>query len=218
MKIAPSILSANFAKIAEQLNQTQEQCQYIHYDVMDGVFVPNLTFGAKILKDLKKISSQVFDVHLMIVNPHSLIKDFIDAGADIITFHYEAYDNKEEILSTLKMIKSKKVKCGLSVKPGTDIKVLEEYLPLLDNVLVMSVEPGFGGQKFMKNSIDKIKWLSEQKENHDFTITVDGGINDETIHLIDAAGADIAVAGSYIFNSHSISEAIAKLRTKKEAN
>ena len=204
IKIAPSILSADFGRLNEEIATVDSDCDYIHVDVMDGHFVPNLTFGAPVVKDIK--SKKPLDVHLMIDNPIEYIDDFAKAGADILTFHYEAVDNP---VSLLNMIKDRGIKAGISIKPGTDIKIVEEIVPQLDWFLVMSVEPGFGGQSFMPSALDKIKWLRDKAPNLD--IAVDGGINAETGKLCIETGANILVAGSYIFKAEDRIEAIKSL-------
>jgi ribulose-phosphate 3-epimerase len=205
IKIAPSILSADFGKLNEDISTVEDYVDYIHMDVMDGHFVPNLTFGAPVVKCIK--SKKPLDVHLMIENPMEYIDDFAEAGAGVLTFHYESALNSRVLIN---MIKERGMKAGMSVKPGTDIKVLEEFLPELDWVLVMSVEPGFGGQSFMPSALDKIKWLREKAPKLD--IAVDGGINEETGKLCREAGANVLIAGSYIFKAKDRVKAIESLR------
>ena len=205
IKIAPSILSADFGKLNEDIATVEDYVDYLHIDVMDGHFVPNLTFGAPVVKCIK--SKKPLDVHLMIENPMEYIDDFAKAGASILSFHYEAVENPRVLIN---MIKERGMKAGMSVKPGTDINVLEEFLPELDWVLVMSVEPGFGGQSFLQSALDKIKWLREKAPNID--IAVDGGINEETGKLCREAGANILVAGSYIFKAKDRVKVIESLR------
>lgn len=202
MKIAPSVLSLDYSKFNEQLNILNNNVEYIHFDVMDGHFVPNITFGPMILKSFKDSSNLILDVHLMISDPFKYFENFIDAGANIITFHFEALNNdinKSKELIT--KIHSKNCKSGISIKPNTDIKLIEPLLNDLDLVLVMSVEPGFGGQKFIESSLDKVKYLKEHKQtnNCNYIIEIDGGINNETAKLVKDAGVELAVAGSYIF-------------------
>lgn len=205
IKISPSILSADFGRLNEDIKTIEEHSDYIHVDVMDGHFVPNLSFGAPVMKDIN--SKLPLDVHLMIENPENYIDDFAKAGADILTVHFEAVDDLHDLLAKIKDLG---MRAGVSIKPDTEVEVLEEYLNELDWVLVMSVEPGFGGQGFISESVPKIKWLREHAAELD--IAVDGGINDETARLCEEAGANILIAGSYIFKSDDRREAIDLLR------
>ena len=201
MIISPSVLSLDYSKFNQQIEQLNESnAEWIHFDVMDGHFVPNLTFGPDILKGYKKASTKILDVHIMVTNPIMFSEIFINAGADIITFHYETL-NHEQIIELIKYIKSKKVMVGISIKPNTAVEVLKPYLKDIDVALVMSVEPGFGGQSFIESSINKIKYLKNQKSinNYNYFIEVDGGINDLTASLAQEAGAEVLVSGSYIF-------------------
>ncbi|MDD3381922.1 MAG: ribulose-phosphate 3-epimerase [Bacilli bacterium] len=201
MIVAPSILSADFSKLLEEVQEVKKNgAQFLHIDVMDGHFVPNISLGSVVYKDLKGKVDIVFDVHLMISDPVKYAKDFVTAGADYITFHMEAVDNPKE---TIDYIKSLGVKVGLSIKPNTSIDTIVPYLNELDLVLVMSVEPGFGGQKFMESSIPKILKLKELKEKnkYNYLIQVDGGINDQTAKQVALAGVEVIVAGTYIFKS-----------------
>ena len=164
MIISPSLLSANFANLEKDIASIEAtKAEWLHYDVMDGHFVPNISFGYSILGDVKKITKLFLDVHLMISDPLKYLDEFVKNGADLITFHYECYEDKAKVLETIKKIKEANVKVGLSIKPNTTVSEIEEYLPLLDLVLVMSVEPGFGGQSFMANSLDKIATFSGYK-------------------------------------------------------
>ena len=205
IKVSPSILSADFGKLNEEIASVEEHCDFIHVDVMDGHFVPNLTFGAPVVRCIK--SSKPLDVHLMIENPADFIEDFSKAGADILTVHYEVVPNLPELIE---MIKGYRMKAGVSMKPGTNAEVLEDILSDLDWVLVMSVEPGFGGQEFLESALDKIKWL--RKKAPELDIAVDGGINDETGKKCVKAGANVLIAGSYIFKADDRIEAIESLR------
>jgi ribulose-phosphate 3-epimerase len=199
MIIAPSILSANFGNLAESIEQVKN-AEWLHIDVMDGHFVPNITIGPMVVKGLRPYTSQVFDTHLMIKDPKKYAKEFVDAGSDRITFHIEAIDDPKE---TIAYLKSLKVRVGVSIKPDTPVAKIAPYLPMLDQVLVMSVEPGFGGQEFIMKSVLKIEELDRirKKDSLSFLIAVDGGINKETAVFCKKAGADVLIAGSYIFKS-----------------
>lgn len=203
MKIAPSILSLDYSKFKEQLDILNNNVEYIHFDVMDGHFVPNISFGSIILDTFNKNSDLIMDVHLMISDPMKYTDDFIKAGADIITFHVEALNNDiNKCKELIKYIHFKGIKAGISVKPNTDVKIIDSLLNILDLVLIMSVEPGFGGQKFIESSLDKVKYLKSVKEsnNYNYIIEIDGGINDQTAIKAKEAGVELAVAGSYLFN------------------
>lgn len=206
IKLSPSILSADFSNLKKELNDVETAgSQYIHMDVMDGVFVPNITFGAPVIEKLRAVSNMVFDVHLMIIEPIRYIKEFADAGADIITFHVEACKNCREVIEE---IKKYGIKAAITLKPKTDIKEIIPYLNLIDMVLVMTVEPGFGGQKFIQSSLAKIESLYEFKNenNLNFDIEVDGGVNLENVRSIINAGANVIVAGSSVFGKNSSAE------------
>ena len=201
MILAPSILSLDYTKFLEQINIVNNNCKWIHFDVMDGHFVPNISFGPDIFKTFRVNSSLFMDVHLMVSNPIEIGDMFVKTGADGITFHYEATDDIYECLGTIAYFKNKHVKVGISIKPNTNVEMLVPVLKYVDLVLVMSVEPGFGGQKFMESSLDKIKYLDEFRKNNDldYMIEVDGGINDKNIYKLKEAGCDVAVAGSFVF-------------------
>lgn len=202
IKISPSILASDYANLESELNKCAS-AQLIHVDVMDGHFVPNISIGAPVVSSIKKVCSIPFDVHLMISNPIDYIEDFANAGADIICFHAES---NSDIGQTIAKIKSYGVKPAIALKPATDIDVILPYLEELEMVLVMTVEPGFGGQGFMKSTMPKIKKLREI--NGEIDIEVDGGINAETIKIAAENGANVFVAGSAIFNSDSPSDTI----------
>lgn len=201
--IAPSVLSLDYSCMEKQLDLlNQSKAQWLHFDVMDGHFVPNLTFGPDILKGFKKISKQFLDVHLMVTNPEKYASVFIQAGADNITFHTEALDNDTiKISSLIDEIHSQGVSCGIVVKPATPIELFEELLSKVDLVLIMSVEPGFGGQSFMEDMLEKVRWLDSKRKilGLNYRIEIDGGINDTTYKKAVEAGCDTLVAGSYVF-------------------
>lgn len=213
MIISPSVLSLDFTKINEQTNALNEsKAEWLHFDVMDGHFVPNLTFGPDILKAFRKLSPLFLDVHIMVSDPLFFSDVFIDAGAEMITYHYEACKDVEECLRIAHHIHERGVKAGISIKPNTDVQVLKEIVGEFDLVLVMSVEPGFGGQSFMMSAIDKIKALKQiiVENNYSTLIQVDGGINQDTANLCKEAGVDVLVAGSYVFKN-DIEKAVASL-------
>ena len=200
VKISPSILGGSFSNIEKIIiDLDKSKAEYIHFDVMDGDFVPNLTFGAQFISDVRKFSRKIFDVHLMINRVGKFLDEYINAGSDIITFHYEIDEDIRKIISK---IKNKGIKCGLAIKPSTTWSELLPYLDLIDQVTIMTVEPGFGGQKFMNNQVDKIKNISNQIKlnNMNVEVEIDGGINFETGKICIEAGADILVAGSFLFN------------------
>ncbi len=202
--VAPSMLSSDFANLQNEIDKLNStSCEWIHFDVMDGHFVKNLTFGAPIIKALRNKSSKIFDVHLMMDYPMDYLDDFVDCGSDYISIHYESIGVKQLGVSyCLETIRSKGVKAGLVIQPDTDIAQIISYLPYCDLVLIMSVYAGFGGQSFIKDSLHKIallKDLIKDFENKPL-ISVDGGINDKTISDVRLAGANCVVSGSYIFN------------------
>ncbi len=203
IQISPSILSADFSKLGDDIKRLEQSgADMIHVDVMDGHFVPNLTIGPPVIKSLRKYTSLPFDVHLMINPVHKYIKDYSDAGADIITFHPEATEN---ILETINLIKSLNKKVGISLNPNTEIKAAEEHLDKVDLILIMSVYPGFGGQKFIGDVVKKIKDLDKirTKLKHSFKIEIDGGINFETSKIAVQAGVDILVSGTTVFKENN---------------
>ena len=213
IKVAPSILAANFNNLYDEVKSV-ECADYLHIDVMDGHFVPNISLGACVYKGLKNKVDLVFDVHLMIKDPRKYAIDFIKAGADILTFHYEALDTKEEIYELIDFIHQNNVKVGISIKPNTKVEVLDEFLDKIDLALVMSVEPGFGGQSFIPTALDKIKYLKtkKEKENLHFEIEVDGGINKETSKLCVEAGVEVLVAGTYVYNNQDRKQLIEEMQ------
>lgn len=212
IKIAPSILSCNFSEIGKEIKKIESAgADLVHLDVMDGIFVPNITFGAPIIKSIRKIGNIPFDVHLMIQNPLKYISDFANAGADIITFHVES---SSDINKTISEIKKHGKKVGLSLKPKTDIKILRPYLKYIDVVLIMTVEPGFGGQKFMENQLEKVLFLKQEaiKNELNFEIELDGGINLETIETVRKYPVGTCVSGTCVFESSDIKSTINKLK------
>ena len=213
IKIAPSILSADFSKLGEEIiNITKSGADYIHIDVMDGSFVPNITLGNEVVRSIRKTSSLPFDVHLMINNPDNHVEAFAKAGADIITIHAEASIHLDRSVS---LIKSFGKKAGISIVPSTHEDVLDYVLEELDLILVMTVNPGFGGQKFLYSQLKKIENIRKkiEKSGKKIDLEVDGGINPETAKAAIEAGADVLVAGSYIFGSKNYQDAILSLRS-----
>ncbi|MGN1090999.1 MAG: ribulose-phosphate 3-epimerase [Alphaproteobacteria bacterium] len=209
-KVAASILSADFANLGNQVKMIcQQGADFVHMDVMDGHFVPNLTFGAPIIKAVKPFSSVPLDVHLMMTNPQEYIDDFINAGADRLIIHQEITADVQKLL---KYIRKKGIKAGICLKPATSVKKIQPLLKDLDLILVMTVNPGFAGQSFMKNRLSKITQAKKMVQGYDIEIEVDGGINDITGDLAVKAGADTLVAGSYIFNSKNTQKAINLLK------
>ena len=214
MKIAPSILSADFSNLQRDIELVEKGgADYIHVDVMDGQFVPNITFGPNIVQAIRPITKLPLDVHLMIVDPEKYIPAFAKAGADIITVHVEATPH---IHRALQMMKDLGVKSGVVINPGTPITMIKHVLPIADQVLVMTVNPGFCGQSFIEETVEKIAELSELREqnNWHYSIEVDGGIVPETAQICQKAGADVFVAGSYIYNSE---DPVGQINQLKEA-
>ena len=203
IQVSPSILSADFSKLGEDIKRLEDSgADMIHVDVMDGHFVPNLTIGPPVIKSLRKYTKLPFDVHLMIDPVHKYIKDYSDAGADIITFHPEATENISE---TINLIKSLNKKVGISLNPNTEISAATDYLDKIDLILIMSVYPGFGGQKFISAVIQKIKDLDQirKEKKLNFSIEIDGGINFETSKIAIDAGVDILVSGTTVFKENN---------------
>lgn len=210
-KLSPSMLSADFGILNEQIKTIEGAgAQYLHIDVMDGVFVPNISFGAPVYKSVRKKSGMVFDVHLMIVEPERYIEDFVKAGADIVNFHVEATDNPKDVIDK---IKGYGVKAGITIKPKTDVSAIMPYLSDVDLVLVMTVEPGFGGQKLMPECLNKITELKNirDEKGYSYEIEVDGGVGVKNIHEVMESGVDVVVAGSAVFGADDIAKAAGDL-------
>lgn len=208
--ISPSILSSDFSRLGLEIEKLEQNgADWVHIDVMDGHFVPNLTFGSPVVKSLRKLTKMPFDVHLMIDNPLFFIPDFVNAGADIITFHYEA--SLDKTIEIINKIHSFGIKAGISIKPNTPVSQILKYTDIVDLVLIMTVEPGFGGQKFLTNCLDKIKEIKNHLKKETI-LEVDGGVNDVTAKLCINYGANALVAGNYIFSNNDISKAIKSLR------
>ncbi|MBR2809283.1 MAG: ribulose-phosphate 3-epimerase [Erysipelotrichaceae bacterium] len=211
MKISVSVLSLDYSDTKKQLDEIKKHLNYMHFDVMDAHFVPNLTFGPKILSDFKRYTGMITDVHIMVDNPR-FVSEMVANDADITTFHYEAMEDESDIIPMIEYLHSKKVKAGIAVNPGTNVTVLLPYLHVADLVLVMSVEPGFGGQSFIESSYAKIEYLKEyrEKNNLNYLIEVDGGVNDTNSHKLIESGADILVSGSFLLKG-DLKENIDKL-------
>lgn len=211
-KIAPSILAADYANFASELKRIEEtSAEYVHIDIMDGQFVPNITFGADIVASMRKHSKLVFDCHLMVVNPERFVDAFAQAGADIMTVHAES---TLHIHGALQKIKKAGMKAGVVINPGTPVSAIEPVLSLVDQVLIMTVNPGFGGQAFIPEMLEKVQKVAKirDEKGYDFDIEVDGGVDNKTIKACYQAGANVFVAGSYLFKASDLTAQVETLR------
>ncbi|MFI3886476.1 ribulose-phosphate 3-epimerase [Streptococcus parauberis] len=211
-KIAPSVLAADYANFASELKRIEEtDAEYVHIDIMDGQFVPNISFGADVVASMRKHSKLVFDCHLMVVNPERYVDAYAQAGADIMTIHTES---TQHIHGALQKIKAAGMKAGVVINPGTPVSALEPVLSLVDQVLIMTVNPGFGGQSFIPECLDKVKKVVDLRQagGYSFDIEVDGGVDDKTIAACAQAGANVFVAGSYLFKADDLVRQVQTLR------
>ena len=211
-KIAPSILAADYANFASELKRIEEtSAEYVHIDIMDGQFVPNISFGADVVASMRKHSKLVFDCHLMVVNPERYVDAFAQAGADIMTIHAES---TLHIHGALQKIKAAGMKAGVVINPGTPVSAIESVLSLVDQVLIMTVNPGFGGQAFIPETLEKVAKVAQLRDEkgYDFDIEVDGGVDNKTIKACYDAGANVFVAGSYLFKASDLAAQVETLR------
>ena len=218
LKISPSVLAADFSRLGEEIQKVHRAgAEYIHLDVMDGLFVPNITFGMPVIACLRKTSDIFFDVHLMIADPIRYVDEFVKAGADLLTIHYESCEDPADVV---RYIKSKGVKAAVALKPATPAETLFPLLPELDMALIMTVEPGFGGQKLIPETVEKVRTLRSYAEQKGLTldIQVDGGITAENLHLVTEAGANVIVAGSAIFKAESPALVIEQMKQEGAAH
>ncbi|TPR25520.1 ribulose-phosphate 3-epimerase [Apilactobacillus micheneri] len=211
IKVAPSILSADYLNLERDINKIEKDAEYLHIDVMDGDFVPSISYGPGWVKQIRKISDLILDVHMMVRNPERYVDEFADNGADLIGVHVEATPH---IHRALQMIKNKGVKAEVVINPGTPVEAIKPVLYMVDQVLVMTVNPGFGGQKFLPETVKKIQQLNDLKksEGYSFDIEIDGGVNNETVKTAYNAGATVAVAGSYVFNDENPSSKVQAIK------